>query len=213
MTALALAILVSTVPGAAPVHLELVEGSVRFEARCLGILPISGRFVRVDGDADSGREDGVELRLHVAVGSLTMGSPAWTARLLSPSFFDAARFPDIEFTARASADDGSGATLAAGTLRLHGVERPVTVRASVAETLPGRLVVQAHLALNRSDYGLGEFTPLVSDRVELWIELEARADAPGGVVAGAPAQRPTPAAAKASHTFTTPPARMPAASQ
>jgi polyisoprenoid-binding protein YceI len=204
--ALVLVVIAAAAPAAAMTSYRLDTGTVRFETRCLGILAVRGRFTEIAGalvEASPGSE-GVELRLRVPARSLKLG--AWTERLLGPSFLDAARYPAIDFTARTPAL-APGSAEVDGTLLLHGIRRTVRLHARIAEPGPGRLRIAADLDLDRSDYGLSAFEPLIGDRVRLSIELELLAQgARAPLVPPVPpeAQRPAPEAAKAAQTFTVP---------
>jgi polyisoprenoid-binding protein YceI len=209
--------------GAAPpatadeTHYRLVPGAsiVRFELRCLGLFSITGRFTTVEGTVVLASDDRqtVAIDLTIPVQSLRIGSATWRERLLGPSFFDAARYPEIRFAAREILPAGHGEAQVSGTLKMHGIERALQLRAS-AESSPPELKVRAHAQVRRSEFGLGEVWPFVADLVTLQVELLARPAAPralaarqGARAAATPAaatgrQVPAAAAASAAQTFT-----------
>jgi polyisoprenoid-binding protein YceI len=215
--ALVLALLAALPSGAADTHYDLVPGAsiVRFEMRCLGLFSITGRFTTVEGTVVLAGEDGqtVAIDLTIPVRSLRLGSAIWRERLLGPSFFDAARYPDIRFAAREILPAGRGETLVSGTLKVHGIERALQLKAS-AESSPPELKVRAHAEIRRSEFGLGEVGPFVADVVRLQVELLARPAAPRAAVSGQGAraaatppaatgrQVPAAAAANAAQTLT-----------
>lgn len=70
--------------------------------------------------------------------------------------FDAKKYPSIEFSSQdVTAIDGG--YRAAGTLRIHGAERPVTVEVSVADDV-GQWRLESRTSLRQSDFGLKPFS-------------------------------------------------------
>jgi polyisoprenoid-binding protein YceI len=214
---LVLALFAAAPAGAAETHYVLVPGAsiVRFELRCLGLFSITGRFTTVEGTVALAADNGqtIAIDLTIPVRSLRLGSAGWRERLLGPAFFDAARYPEIHFAAREIQPAGRGEALVSGTLKMHGIERALQLKAS-AESSPPELKVRAHAEVRRSEFGLGEVAPFVADVVKLQVELLARPAAPlaligrqGARAAATPPaatgrQVPAAAAASAAQTFT-----------
>jgi polyisoprenoid-binding protein YceI len=76
----------------------------------------------------------------------------------SASVLDAARFPAIVFTSRRVAialqTAGSADVVVEGDMTLHGVTRPMQIRASVLLDAGGRLTARGSFVLKQSDFGM-----------------------------------------------------------
>ncbi len=160
-----------------------VHSSVEFHVKHLGIATVKGQFSKFEGtvevDAEGARAYGT-----VDVASVDTREPQRDEHLRSADFFEAERFPRIEFrsTAIRPLDDEEFEIDA--DLTIHGVTRPVTLKAVFegAETDPqgnDRVGVSAGAQINRSDYdmkfnaALGSGNLVVSDKVKILVEVSA----------------------------------------
>ena len=154
-----------------------------FEVFHLTIARYRAEFARTTGivtlDEDHPAASRVEATIDAA--SVRTRDPAWDARLRSPEFLDAERFPAISFRSTA-------VTFAAGKYRVVGLltMRGITRKAILEVTLTpwvkdaaGRLRrgVQATTRINRQDFGVRwarafEAGPVLSDEVEVEIDAE-----------------------------------------
>lgn len=142
----------------------------------LGFTPLSGMFGRMSGTLtlDPKAPNAAKLAITIPMEGLVVTSPRFAEHLASDEFFDAAKFPTATFTSTRVAARGTEATIE-GELTLHGVTRPVTLEARFI----GAGYNPQHKAENvgftatarvlRSDFGLGEAVPMVSDEVTLTI--------------------------------------------
>ena len=73
--------------------------------------------------------------------------------LRSADFFDAAKYPDITFSATSVALSGESATVS-GTLTVRDQTRPVTVNGTVSAHGQDEISLDAELPVNRGDYGM-----------------------------------------------------------
>jgi cytochrome b561/polyisoprenoid-binding protein YceI len=148
------------------------DGRVEFTVRQLGAT-VRGGFsawtadIGFDPDTGTGR---VEARIDTA--SLSLGAVGDEAK--SAEFFDVAHHPEARFAADI-APAGAGAFTAAGTLRLRGVERPVTLAFTLT---PDGAAVRARgrATLDRRDFGMGPSYPdagSVGFAVEVEVEILA----------------------------------------
>ncbi|WP_323770028.1 cytochrome b/b6 domain-containing protein [Antarctobacter sp.] len=101
-----------------------------------------------DSDAPGPKGD---VRVEVAIGSLTLGSV--TAQAMGPDFFDATQFPTAVFTADITRGDAG--LVANGTLDLKGRQVPITL--PFALTIDGNVAQMTGSAtLDRRDFGIGD---------------------------------------------------------
>jgi len=103
--------------------------------------------------------------------------------LQTPDFFDAARFPEIEFRATELRKGAGNAVEGSGELTIKGVTKPVTISGHIADapaTDPfGRERLGLHLeaAIDRTDYGVSWNAPnqsggdYLANDVKLFAEL------------------------------------------
>lgn len=109
--------------------------------------------------------------------SISTGMPAFDKTIAGPSYFNAAKYPDITFVAkRVDAQDGKGTI--SGDLTFHGVTRPVRLEATFNGFGPGMLGVGTRMGfsgtghIKRSDYGVTTMLPFAGDDLELVFEVE-----------------------------------------
>lgn len=158
---------------------------VEFSVKHLGIANVKGSFdgfegqLVVDGDIASAKATG-----SVDVATVDTKEAARDEHLRSADFFDAAQFPKMSFTSTAISATGDDEFEITGDLTLHGITKPITLKAEVqgTETDPWgneRVGLEITGKLDRSDYdmkfnqALGSGNMLVSDKVKLTLDISA----------------------------------------
>ena len=173
-------------PTLAPAGTWVVDpkhSSVEFQVKHLGIATVRGHFESFAGTLRIG-EDSAEAFGTVDAGSLSTNEAGRDEHLRSPDFFDVERYPQIEFTSTAIEPLGDDTFEVSGELTLHGVTRPVTLRAEVTGTEQDpwgndRVGLEVRGQIDRSDYGmtfnqaLGSGNMLVSDKIKLALDVSA----------------------------------------
>lgn len=141
---------------------------------------LEGRFPHYQGDI-AVTEDGrhrVQLRLSTRDVQI-VGHPGYSRLTRGPGFFDAARYPQVEFVSDAypPALLRSGGTLT-GVLAIRGVRRrEVFVVSPAACPNPGRdCDVVATGSINRRDYGMVRWDFALSSQVRFDLRVRVRAD-------------------------------------
>ena len=147
-----------------------------------GVSSVRGRMGVVKGSATL---DSVQRTAEVTVDldprSIDTGVKKLDAVLSDEMFFNVARYRTARFTGHAVKFKDGVPTEFDGELTLHGVTRTVHLTADhfvckqVKIMVLERFVCGGDLqtTLNRSDYGLDNYTPMVSDEVRLVISVEA----------------------------------------
>jgi polyisoprenoid-binding protein YceI len=142
----------------------------------MGFSTLFGLFGQPSGTLTIDPKEPAKTTLEVTfpMKGLTVTSEKFAAHLASAELLDAAKFPEATFTSRTVVPAGEKATIE-GDLTLHGVTKPVILAASFhgagvnpmskADTIG----FSATTTIKRSDFGLGLFAPVVSDKVELTI--------------------------------------------
>lgn len=133
-------------------------------------------------DAENPANSSVEVTLPLS--GLQTFVPALNEHLQAADFFDAAQFPQATFKSTKVESTGQDTLKVAGDLTIKGVTKPVVldVHLNKAGDHPMRKVpaigFDATATIKRSDFGLGNFAPMVSDEVQLRITTEATAPKP-----------------------------------
>jgi len=168
-------------------RIDKAHGEVRFSYTHLGLSRQSGRFTDVDATLEfspTEPERGtVEARIRVA--SVLTGVKELDDVLKRPDFFDAASYPYITFKSTGVKATGERVGELQGDLTIMGVTRPVTMQvtwnftgahplASINPAYTGQWAsgFSAKTTIQRSEWGIKRVVPLVSDEIEIGIEIE-----------------------------------------
>lgn len=161
--------------------LDASHSQIVFSYNHIGFSTNWGMFSGFEGeimfDADSPAASSVSVTMPVR--SMLTGWEARFNHFMSPDFFDADGDEMITFTSTAIEVTGETTALITGDLMLNGVTQSVVLDAQLnkADNHPMAqkpwLGFDATTTLIRSDYGVGNFAPFVSDEVQVMISLEA----------------------------------------
>ena len=119
----------------------------------------------------------VNIVIHTA--QIVTGIPELDKHLLSPLFFDVAKFPTATFVSDKVDVTGKQSATVHGILTVHGVSKPVTLDVKLNQI--GENPVTNKMAagfsavakINRSDFEINTLLPGLGDEVSLTIEAEA----------------------------------------
>lgn len=145
------------------------------------IVGFAGTLEFDPADPQAGR---VEVKLDPS--ELSSGVSALDRLFRSPDFFDVANYPAISFVSTQVIVTGERTGQVVGDLTIRGVSKPVTLDVTwnfsgehplglVNPSFAGKFVsgFSATTRLLRSEWGLGRGAPLISDEVDVRIEVEA----------------------------------------
>ena len=118
-----------------------------------GLVKVNGVFGQVTGAAVISAAGEATGTITVAAASIDTGVKKRDDHLRSADFFDAAKYPDITFSATSVTLSGENATVA-GTLTVRDQTRPVTVSGAVSANGTDEISLDAELPVNRGQYGL-----------------------------------------------------------
>lgn len=162
-----------------PSHAQII-----FSYNHVGFSTGYGMFSGFDGqvayDADAPAASTVSVSFPVR--SMLTGWEARFEHFMSPDFFDASEDETVTFTSTAVEVTGDTTGKITGDLTLNGVTKSVvldaTLNKSEAYPLPpfeGKpaLGFNATTTLVRSEFGLGNYAPFISDEVQVQITFEA----------------------------------------
>jgi len=142
-----------------------------------------GRFngatgkITLDRAAQTGS---VDIAINTA--SVDTGIAKWDEQMMSEDFFNAAKFPTINFKASKIVFDGDKPASVPGELTLVGVTKPVTLTITGfgCGTNPVNKKevcgADAYAVIKRSEFGIMKYLPRISDEVKLVINVESFKD-------------------------------------
>lgn len=169
---------VANVHAADKYTIDPAHTDVSFKVWHLGIARIMGRFNEPTGTftIDSANPAASSFNVTIPVKSIDTNQKQRDQHLLSPDFFDEAKFPEMTFvsTAVRPVDGGLEVT---GNFTLHGVTRPLKFAlkgGGSAEFPEGvhRTGYTADFIIKRSDFGMTNFAGVVGDEVAISISFE-----------------------------------------
>lgn len=165
--------------------LDTKHASVHWKIWHLGFSHYTGRFNEMTGTLQLNPTDLTKNKVSINIksDSANTGFDVMDTKLDGADFFNAETFPAITFEAsdvKITGKNQAGKTIGTvtGTLTMLGVSKPVTLNTTFngSGTNPfgkGQTVgFSATTQINRSDFGLKGMIPMISDEVEIQIEVE-----------------------------------------
>lgn len=155
---------------------------VEFTYSHFGFSNITGRFDTVESEFLFDPQDPTRssVKVTIPMASLSTGVEKLDAHLLNADFFDAEKFPTATFTSTGVTAAGEGRLKVAGDLSIHGVTRPVVLDVTINKIGEHPMAktpaagFDARTTIKRSDFGVGNYAPAVSDEVVIEITVESR---------------------------------------
>lgn len=142
-----------------------------------------GRFNRTSGKIRLDPESATgSIHFTIETASISTGLAKLTAELRGKDFLDAGRYPQITFVADKLGFDNGRLAGADGMLTLRGVSKPLHVTVGhfdcgmSSSTRKNTCGANATATLNRSDFGMDKYVPVISDETHIAIRLEAVQD-------------------------------------
>jgi polyisoprenoid-binding protein YceI len=150
---------------------------ILFSVSHMGFSTYFGQFSKASGSLDLNSKIPAKssVEIHVPVNSVTTTSDKLTSELKGNAWLDASADPEITFKSTKVTPTGHGTAAVAGNLTLHGVTRPVTLKARLVgagiNPLDKKYTVGFDLAgtIKRSEFGVKTYVPLIGDAVTLTI--------------------------------------------
>jgi polyisoprenoid-binding protein YceI len=166
-------------------NIDPAHSTAQFTVRHLGISNVRGNFTKVSGTVAFDDKDMTHSQVNASidVNSVDTRVEARDKDLRSPNFFDAEKYPTIEFKSKRVTKTGDKLELV-GDLTIHGTTREITLDVDgptpeIADPWGNaRRGFSATTSLNRKDYGLvynnllktGE--AVVGDNIKIQIDVE-----------------------------------------
>ncbi len=116
-----------------------------------------------------------QVDVTIPMASISTTNATLDGELKSAAWFDADQYPEIRFTSVKVIKTGARTAKITGKLTLHGVTRPVTLDAAFnasgvnVQSKAHTIGFNATTTINRSDYGVKTYLPLIGDAVTIRI--------------------------------------------
>lgn len=174
--------------------IDPAASDIGFELRTRWGQTLVGRFPRYEGEIVSLPDGRHQVRVRLSARDVEIvGRPTYTRITRGEGFFDAERFPTIEFVSDAfpSSLTRDGGRLG-GLLTIRGIQRreQFTIRAAVCDRPGVECDIFASGSIDRRDYGVDRWSVAISHRVVFTLRVREVPSAAGGPQPGAaPAPR------------------------
>ena len=168
--------------GAIDYAIDPVHTRIAFRVSHAGFSRALGTFEGGTGTLayDEGDPTTARIEVSLPVASLDLGDDEWNRKVLDGTFFDAKAWPQARFASNSVAvTDKPGVLRVQGDLTIHGVTRPVEFDATVNAVRRHPLTFRrtagfsAVVRVSRKEFGMGAWSSVVGDEVEILVELEA----------------------------------------
>jgi len=148
-----------------------------FSVSHFGFTNFSGVFSGASGSLvlDPAKPSAAKLEVTIPIQSVQTTVALLDGELKGDKWFDAAKFPTATFTSTKVVLSGKDSAVISGNLTLHGVTKPITLKAHFIGAGVNPLDksftagFEATGTIKRSDFGVSTYVPLVGDDVRLTI--------------------------------------------
>lgn len=155
-----------------PDHTQVV-----FSLSHLGFTPYFGILPGATGTLvlDAAHPAASRVEISIPVARVLTPSDKLNEELRSAQWLDAVKYPAITFKSSSVTPTGPTTADIAGDLTLHGVTKPVTLKATLVKAGPNLMMknfsagFSATARIRRSDFGVSAYVPMVGDEVDLTI--------------------------------------------
>ena len=167
-------------------NLDPAHSAAEFKVKHMMISNVKGSFSGLSGvlSEDAGNPELSSVAASIPVATIATGDAQRDGHLKGADFFDAEKFPTLDFKSTQVVRKGAAAYEVTGDLTIHGVTKPVTFAVD-GPSAPGkdpwgniRIGLSATAKINRKDFGLvwnaaletGGF--LVGDEVAITLDVQ-----------------------------------------
>lgn len=165
---------------AAPLHYNIntLPTSVVLSWKVFGMgtsqADVKGITGRLDFYPQQDNNDRIEV--NIPVRNIDAHNGILTNELKSTLFFDQPRYPTAAFTSTLVVPEGKDGYRVFGTLQIKAISHPIILTAKLIpqdDALTGErhLIFYADTAIDRSTFAMTRYIPLVSDRINIHIEV------------------------------------------
>ncbi len=165
--------------------IDKAHSQIQFKAKHLMITTVTGTFKNYDAEIETDGDDfgKVNIKFSADASSVDTNSEQRDGHLKGEDFFDAAKFPQINFVSTAMEKQSSSEYILSGNLTIRDVTLPIKLKAEfggIAKDPWGNTKAGFEISgkINRKDFGLKFHVVneagnlLVSDEIKLLAEIQ-----------------------------------------
>jgi polyisoprenoid-binding protein YceI len=158
--------------------IDTKETLVRYATNHMGFTEFWGTFPGATGTMtlDPKALENTKVDVTIPVAGLETTNRELNGALFSDQFFDADKFPRMHFVSTSVRRTGPRTAKMTGDLTMHGVTKPVTLNVTFngggANPFKKKVLTagfNGEGVVKRSDFGMGKYTPLVSDETKIFL--------------------------------------------
>ncbi len=161
-------------------EIDTVHSHAIYKIKHLDVGFQYGRFKEMKGMVmmDEKNPENSRVQVVIPTASIDSNHPKRDEHLKSPDFFDARKFPTLEFKSTKVKKLSANIYEVLGNLTMHGVTKPITfklMKTGEGKGMQGeyRMGGEATLSINRSDFGMKYMLPNgLSDKVDIMLAFE-----------------------------------------
>ncbi|HXF43432.1 MAG TPA: YceI family protein [Pyrinomonadaceae bacterium] len=167
-------------------NFDKAHSFIGFKVKHLGLIEVPGYFRDFTGTVnfDAKNPSSSTVTFTAKVASVDTGVAARDNHLKTADFFDAEKFPEIQFVSK-KVEKTSKGWLLTGDLTMKGVTKSVSIPFEISGWLPAgdrnpaKMGIAGETKLNRRDFGINygnnlpSGIPAISDEVKIVLQIEA----------------------------------------
>lgn len=160
--------------------LDKAHAKLGFAITHMKISEVEGSFKNFDVKVNSAKPDftDAQIELSADINSIDTDNDMRDNHLKTAEYFDAAKFPTLNFKSTSIKKTSNNNYLVSGQLTIHGVTKPVVLKAKlngVGENPMSKKTTAGFKIsgiIKRSDFGVGEPSAMLGDEVTLTSNIE-----------------------------------------
>jgi polyisoprenoid-binding protein YceI len=160
------------------------HSKVGFNVKHLGIAKVRGEFTKFEGKLEVAEDGSVVASGNVDTATVNTNEAARDEHLRSADFFEVETYPTIDFVSTAITPVDEDTFEITGDLTLHGITKPITLKAEVTGTEEDpwgnqRVGLEVTGQISRGEWdmkfnqALGSGNVVVSDKVKIELDISA----------------------------------------
>jgi polyisoprenoid-binding protein YceI len=173
-----LIVMLSPLAQAADYLFDKVHTQILFKVSHLGFSHSTGAFVDFDGKFNFNKNDYSDSSVNVTiqVASLDMNDDTWNEHMLDDKWFNASKYPTMEFSSTRVIPTGDSTMDVVGQLTLKGVTKPATLKVTVnkvgVQMGKRKAGFSATTRIDRTQFGLDNYAGMIGNDIDIHIEVE-----------------------------------------
>ncbi|ASM39896.1 polyisoprenoid-binding protein [Campylobacter sp. RM12327] len=161
-------------------NVDNAHSSIGFKIKHMQVSNVKGFFTDHTSiiDFDENKKYPNKIESIIKVASVNTGIEKRDNHLRTADFFDAQKFPEMKFVMKEFIPGDESEGKIKGDMTVKGVTKPITLNydfGGITKNKDGKNMIGFSLdgEIKRSDFGVGEQSVMVGDKVNINIEIEA----------------------------------------